>query len=140
LPACSGTVNPLPNVAPTWNLAPSQDAPVVRRHPQTCERHLNVLRWGLLPHFTQDLNTLTGRSMRGPRWWRWGDIRHVPQCLRRSPLSGLVPASAFYEWKPVRGGPKQPYAIARGGRDANDLRRALGGLVRPRLPVWLGEV
>jgi putative SOS response-associated peptidase YedK len=45
------TVNPLPNVAPTWNLTPSQDAMVVRRHPGTGERHLDLLRWGLLPHF-----------------------------------------------------------------------------------------
>jgi putative SOS response-associated peptidase YedK len=24
-----GTVNPLPNLAPTWNMAPTMDAPVV---------------------------------------------------------------------------------------------------------------
>jgi putative SOS response-associated peptidase YedK len=47
------TVNPLPNVAATWNLAPSQDALVVRRHPETGERHLDLLRWGLLPYFTK---------------------------------------------------------------------------------------
>jgi hypothetical protein len=28
-----GTVNPLPNLAPTWNMAPTMDAPVVRLHP-----------------------------------------------------------------------------------------------------------
>jgi len=48
------TVNPLPNIAPTWTLAPSQDAPVVRRHTQSGQRHLDVLRWGLLPHFTKN--------------------------------------------------------------------------------------
>jgi hypothetical protein len=30
-----GTVNPLPNIDPSWNLAPSQPSLVVRRHPQT---------------------------------------------------------------------------------------------------------
>ena len=30
-----GTVNPLPNLAPSWNVAPTQDAAVVRRHPDT---------------------------------------------------------------------------------------------------------
>ena len=28
------TVNPLPNFPPTWNMAPTQDAMVVRHHPE----------------------------------------------------------------------------------------------------------
>ena len=47
-------VNPLPNFPPTWNMAPTQDAMVVRHHPQTSERHLDLLKWGLLPYFTKD--------------------------------------------------------------------------------------
>ena len=34
-----GTVNPLPNLAPT------QDAAVVRRHPVTGGRHFDLLKW-----------------------------------------------------------------------------------------------
>ena len=30
-----GTVNPLPNLSPSWNVAPTQGATVVRRHPDT---------------------------------------------------------------------------------------------------------
>jgi putative SOS response-associated peptidase YedK len=48
------TVNPLPNFPPTWNMAPTQDAIVVRHHPETGERHLDLLKWGLLPYFTKD--------------------------------------------------------------------------------------
>jgi putative SOS response-associated peptidase YedK len=48
------TVNPIPNFPPTWNMAPTQDAMVVRHHPQTGERHLDLLKWGLLPYFTKD--------------------------------------------------------------------------------------
>jgi putative SOS response-associated peptidase YedK len=44
------TVNPLPNIEPSWNLAPTQPALVVRRQPKTGERHLDVLQWGLLPY------------------------------------------------------------------------------------------
>ena len=47
-------VNRLPNVTANWNVAPTQDAMVVRHHPETGQRHLDLLRWGLLPHFTQD--------------------------------------------------------------------------------------
>jgi putative SOS response-associated peptidase YedK len=39
------TVNRLPNFAPSWNIAPSQEAMVVRRHPDTGERHLDLLKW-----------------------------------------------------------------------------------------------
>ena len=38
-----GTINPLPNLAPTWNMAPTMDAPIVRlaRDNQRC---LDVLK------------------------------------------------------------------------------------------------
>ncbi len=45
-----GAANPPPNVAPSWNVAPSQPAIVVRRHPVTSDRHLDLLTWGSLPH------------------------------------------------------------------------------------------
>jgi hypothetical protein len=40
-----GTKNPLPDLAPSWNVAPTQDAAVVRRHPETDARHLDLLKW-----------------------------------------------------------------------------------------------
>ena len=48
------TVNGLPNLEPAWNRAQTKDAPVVRRHPSG-ERHLNVLKWGLMQYFSKDL-------------------------------------------------------------------------------------
>ncbi len=38
-----GTVNPLPNLRPTWNLAPTNDAPVVRLAANG-ERHLDTAK------------------------------------------------------------------------------------------------
>ncbi len=43
------TTNALVNFAPNWNVAPTQPAMVVRRHPDTGERHLDILQWGLVP-------------------------------------------------------------------------------------------
>jgi hypothetical protein len=47
-------VNALPSVAPSWDIAPSQDAMVVDRHPETDECHLDLMRWGHVPHWTKD--------------------------------------------------------------------------------------
>ena len=40
----------LPNLPPRYNLAPTQDAPVVR---QRGERELVMLRWGLVPSWSK---------------------------------------------------------------------------------------
>jgi putative SOS response-associated peptidase YedK len=49
-----GTVNPLPNLAPSWNVAPTSDVAVVRRDPETGARRLDLLKWGLLPYWTKE--------------------------------------------------------------------------------------
>ncbi len=48
-------MNPLPNLEPTWNMAPTKNAPVVRLS-RDGERHLDALKWGpVVPSFTKDL-------------------------------------------------------------------------------------
>ena len=58
LRAMFDTVNATPNWEPTWNMAPTRDAPVVRLHPETRARHLDLLRWGLVPHWAKDLKSV----------------------------------------------------------------------------------
>jgi putative SOS response-associated peptidase YedK len=102
------TVNPTPNLQPTWNMAPTRDAPVVRLHPETRQRHLDLLRWGLVPHWARD-----PKATRQP-------INARAETLATSPMFRdalarrrcLVPADAFYEWQAAEGG-KLPWAIAR---------------------------
>ena len=113
------TVGALPNVEPTWNMAPSQAAPVVRRQPKTGERHLDLLQWGMLPHFERD-----PRAARKPTNARAETVARLPTfrgafASRRC----LVPAEAFYEWK-RDGKLKQPFAIGR----ADGAPLAFGGL------------
>jgi putative SOS response-associated peptidase YedK len=106
--AIFGTVNPSPNAAPTWNMAPTRLAPVVRLHPETRGRHLDLLRWGLVPHWARDL-----KSARQPINARSESAASSP--LFRDALARrrcLVPADAFYEWQAAPGG-KRPFAIAR---------------------------
>ena len=99
---------PLPNWAPTWNMAPTRSAPVVRRHPEAHDRRLDLLRWGLVPHWIKDI-----KDTSQPINARAETIAATPMfrdafARRRC----LVPADAFYEWQVLETG-KQPWAIAR---------------------------
>ena len=103
-----GTEGDVPNLGPSWNLAPSQDALVVRRHPETGARHLDALTWGLVPHFTKEL-----KEARKPTNARAETVASTG--MFRSAFATrrcIVPAGLFYEWRKVGSG-KQPYAIAR---------------------------
>jgi putative SOS response-associated peptidase YedK len=105
------TVNPLPNRPPSWNIAPTQDALVVRRHPETGARHLDALRWGLVPHWAKDLSI--GPRMVNARAETVAERPGFRDAFARS-LRCLVPADGFYEWRAGAGpqAPKQPYTIA----------------------------
>jgi SOS response associated peptidase (SRAP) len=74
-----GTRNPLPNLAPSWNVAPTQDAAVVRRHPETGERHLDLLKWGLRPYWTRAPSKAQRPSTRARRQ-RPGCAYSVTRC------------------------------------------------------------
>jgi len=94
------TVNALVNHPPNWNMAPTQSAMVVRRHPESGERHLDLLRWGLVPHFTKDLKVarkpINARSETAASSGMFRGALASRRCL--------VPVDTFCE---------QPYAIAR---------------------------
>jgi putative SOS response-associated peptidase YedK len=101
-----------PNLAPRYNIAPTQDVPVVRqrRKPQG-QRTIQMLRWGLVPSWADSL--AGGAKMINARA---ETVREKPAFrdafLRRR---CLVPADGFYEWRP--GDPeKQPFLIARPDR------------------------
>ena len=122
-----GTVNDLPNFAPTWNMAPTRQAPVVRLHPETESRHLDLLRWGLLPHWVRG----DPKRVRQP-------INARAETVATSPMFRdafvrrrcIVPIDAFYEWKVAPEG-KLPHAVAR----ADGEIMALAGLWEG----WRGE-
>jgi putative SOS response-associated peptidase YedK len=107
-----GTRNPLPNLQPTWNMAPTMAAPVVRRHPESGERHLDALTWGFVPAFTKVL-----KEARRPVNARSETV--VSSGMFRNAFARrrcIVPAAAFYEWQATPSG-KIPHAIARADGD-----------------------
>jgi putative SOS response-associated peptidase YedK len=104
-----GATNPLPNLAPSWNVAPTQTAPVVRRHPETGERHLDLLKWGLLPHWSKE-------PTKAQRPFSAQCETAAKSGMFRGALAQrrcIVPADAFYEWKVIEGG-KQPHGSRAG--------------------------
>src|SRR5204863_799494 len=46
---------PAPNFPPSWNMAPTDQLPVVRYDRKAGERSLDLLRWGLIPHWAKDI-------------------------------------------------------------------------------------
>ena len=98
----------IPNVEPSWNIAPSQRAAVVRCHPETGERRLDLLTWGLVPGFTKDL-----KAARKPINARVETV--ATSGMFKGALAkrrAIVPADLFYGWRSQTDG-KQPFAIAR---------------------------
>src|ERR1700736_475278 len=46
---------PTPNFAPSWNVAPTDNLPIVRYDPKAGHRTLDLMRWGLIPYWAKDI-------------------------------------------------------------------------------------
>jgi len=98
---------PTPNIAPSWNVAPTDPLPVVRYDAKDRQRSLDVMRWGLVPFWAKDIKV------------GFANINAKAEGIENKPAFReafrqrrcLVPVDNFYEWKKVAGGKKQPYAI-----------------------------
>ncbi len=106
-----GARNALTNLAPNWNTAPTQHAMVIRRHPESGERNLDALKWGLLPSWTKDLKAQRPINARAETVAKLPTFRQA-YAKRRA----IIPITAFYEWRRREGEPKQPFAIGRADR------------------------
>jgi len=88
-----------------YNIAPTQEAPVVRVD-RSGEREAAMLRWGLVPPWAKDIvvgNRMINARSEGVETKR--AFREAMQARRC-----LVPATGFYEWRGPPGR-KQPFAI-----------------------------
>jgi putative SOS response-associated peptidase YedK len=94
------------NLAPRYNIAPTQEAPVVRGMGD--DRTMSMMRWGLVPSWAKD--TKIAFSTINARAETVADKPAFRDALRQR--RALVIADGFYEWKSEAGG-KQPYLFAR---------------------------
>jgi putative SOS response-associated peptidase YedK len=103
-----GTRNALPNFRPRYNAAPTDQLPIILRDRDTGERHLNVLRWGLIPFWARDAkigySTINAKAETVAEKPAFREAFNSRRCL--------VPADGFYEWHKVGAKAKQPYRIS----------------------------
>jgi len=94
-------------LAPSYNIAPQSFQPVVRLDPETGERELKFMRWGLVPFWSKDgtaaFNTINAKAETITTSSVYREAMKRRRCL--------VPADWFYEWKKLDERTKQPYAI-----------------------------
>ena len=93
------------NVKKRYNIAPTQDAPVIRINREGL-REAAMLRWGLVPSWAKDLKS--GNRMINARCEGIETKPAFREALQHRRC--IVPASGFFEWKDVAGR-KQPFAI-----------------------------
>jgi putative SOS response-associated peptidase YedK len=144
----------IPDLAPRYNVAPTQLVPAVGVKRDGTTRGLVMMQWGLIPHWAHGerprafINAKSETAAELPSF-------HDPMRTRRC----LVPADGFYEWA-KEGSKKQPYHFRLAGgrpfafaalwdrwhgpRGANDsctiLTTTANDLVRPlhdRMPCIL---
>ncbi len=99
-------IGPAANLRPRYNLAPSQNAAVVRGDAEG--RHLSMMRWGLIPGWAKDPSI--GHKLINAR----AETAAVKPSFRGafSKRRCLVPVDGFYEWR-REGSIRQPWRIFR---------------------------
>ena len=110
-----------PNLQARYNIAPTQDAPVVR--PGTSGRMLSSVRWNLVPSWSKEPRTkytlINARLESVAEKPSFRNAFNSRRCL--------VPADGWFEWR-TENDVKQPYHIRPDGDGPLRLRRHLGTL------------
>lgn len=107
-----------PEIAPRYNISPTQLVPVVRCR-KDGQREMIMMKWGLVPSWAKDPSI--GNRMINARSETVASKPSFRTAFKRRRC--LIPADGYYEWKRV-GGAKQPYYI----RLQDDRPFAMAGL------------
>jgi putative SOS response-associated peptidase YedK len=69
---------PTSNIAPSWNVAPTDTLPVVRFDLKAGQRSLDMLRWGLIRSWAKDIKVGFANINSGTFAETWGNGRDAP--------------------------------------------------------------
>ena len=84
-----------PNLPPRYNIAPTQDVPIVRRTRDGAGRELIMVRWGLVPYWAADPKI--GNRLINARCESVARTAAFREAYQRRRC--LVPADGFFEWQ-----------------------------------------
>ncbi|MCA9169692.1 MAG: SOS response-associated peptidase [Planctomycetales bacterium] len=108
-----------PQIVPRYNIAPTQNAAIVRWDVDRERRELALLRWGLVPSWAKEL--AIGNRMINARSETIAEKPSFRTAFKRRRC--LVLADGYYEWQKTADG-KQPFYIHR----ADERPFAMAGL------------
>jgi putative SOS response-associated peptidase YedK len=112
-----------PNLPPRYNIAPTQEVPVVVASPGGGGRQLKLMHWGFIPPWATGRDF--GARLINARAETAAEKPTFRAAFRRQRC--LIPADGFYEWQKLEGGGKQPFHI----RLASEEVFAFAGLWGP---------
>ena len=94
-----------PELAPRYNIAPTQPVPVVLVEPGSAHRVLVELKWGLVPRdaLGKERGFINARAESAASKPAFSEAFAARRCL--------VPATGFYEWQQVDPKRRQPWLI-----------------------------
>lgn len=98
-----------PEVAPRYNIAPTQPVAAVRLSPDSGKRELTYFHWGLIPSWSKDPQI--GSRLINARSETITEKPSFRSAFKRRRC--LIPATGFYEWQRL-GNRKQPMFIHAG--------------------------
>jgi putative SOS response-associated peptidase YedK len=119
---------PTPNIAPSWNVAPTDPLPIVRHDGKAGERSLDVMRWGLVPFWAKDIKI------------GFANINAKAEGIDSKPAFReafqrrlcLVPIDDFFEWAKTTAG-----KVAEMTFPGNDYRRGTFGADVSHAPAFV---
>ena len=98
---------PQSNFPPRYNVAPTDQIPMIRVDPRDGARELVMARWGLVPWWMKELPKVPHINARCETVHEKPLFREAFQKRR-----ALIPATGFFEWRKRADG-KQPYRFTR---------------------------
>jgi putative SOS response-associated peptidase YedK len=98
---------PRSNFPPRYNIAPTDEIPIIRVDPRDGKRELTMARWGLVPWFSKEMPKVPHINARAETVHKTALFRE-PFAKRRA----LIPATGYFEWQKRADG-KQPYRFRR---------------------------
>jgi putative SOS response-associated peptidase YedK len=98
---------PQSNYPPRYNIAPTDQIPIIRVDPRDDTRELVMARWGLVPWWSKEIPKIPHINARAETVHTKGLFREA-FAKRRA----LIPATGFFEWQKRADG-KQPYRFRR---------------------------